>query len=68
MSSFLEVLNPNKNWTIGNGKKHSNMNSNKVTTWEQYPEYYLKEIDVVDCSIANIASFLFPISNRVSPL
>jgi len=53
MSSFLEVLNPNKNWTIGNGKKHSNMNASKVSVWQQYPDYYLKEIDVVDCSIAN---------------
>jgi len=53
MSSFLEVLNPNKNWTIGNGKKHSNTNADKISTWQQYPDYYLKQIDVVDCSIAN---------------
>ena len=53
MSSFLEVLNPNKNWTIGNGKKHSNTNADKISAWQQYPDYYLKQIDVVDCSIAN---------------
>tara|TARA_B100000787_G_scaffold167951_1_gene155751 strand:+ start:458 stop:2944 length:2487 start_codon:yes stop_codon:yes gene_type:complete len=53
MSSFLEVLNPNKNWTIGNGKKHSNTSAAKISAWQQYPDYYLKQIDVVDCSIAN---------------
>ena len=35
-------------------EKNSNLNPAKTAVWQQYPEYYLKELDVVDCSVANV--------------